>query len=245
MEPYSKEITLTDAFVDCFGKLKLSSLLYFAQEVAGEHFDRIAMDYDSLAEKNLFWAIIRTRVQIERLPCRGETVHLVTWPMPTTRVAYPRALTAYDKDGKVLYRCLSVWVLMDLTTRAMVLPGKSGVAVDGLIMGDELAVPAGIAAGKPEQHVSRQVTYSLLDRNGHMNNTHYLTWAEDLLPSSFHKENTCREFTICYFAEALEGQQITLSYDPCREGFFQIDAHRARTNDDASQERVFSVQMRF
>lgn len=245
MEPYTKEFTLTDAFVDCFGKLKLSSLLYFAQEIAGEHFDRIAMDYDTLAQKNLFWAIIRTRVQIQRLPCRGEKIRLVTWPMPTTRVAYPRAMTAYDSDGNVLYRTLSVWVLMDISTRTMVLPGKSGISVDGIVMGDELDVPGSIASGHHEHQASQQVTYSLLDRNGHMNNTHYLTWASDLLPSSFHKENTCREFTICYFAEALEGQQINLSYSPCEDGLFRIDAHRRKTNDDASQERVFSVQMRF
>ena len=34
---YSQTFTLTDLDVDCFCKLKLSSLLFYAQEVAGKH----------------------------------------------------------------------------------------------------------------------------------------------------------------------------------------------------------------
>ena len=54
---YSQNFAVTDNCVDCFGNLKLSTLLYFAQEVAGRHFDRIAMTYDQLAKKGMFWAI--------------------------------------------------------------------------------------------------------------------------------------------------------------------------------------------
>ena len=87
---YTQNFTISDIHVDRFGKLKLSTLLYFAQEVAGNHFDRISMTYDQLAEKGMFWAIIRQRVRITRLPRAGETIRVETWPMPNTRVAFPR-----------------------------------------------------------------------------------------------------------------------------------------------------------
>ena len=93
MEPiYSQNFEITDLHVDCFGRLLPGRILFLMQEAAGNHFAQLSMDYDSLAQRGLFWAITRNKVQITRLPVRGETIRLETWPMPTTRVAYPRSI---------------------------------------------------------------------------------------------------------------------------------------------------------
>lgn len=69
MEPiYRQSFTLNDMDVDCFGNLKLSTLLYYAQEVAGCHSRLLGADYDTLFSRRLFWAVTRHRVQITRLP---------------------------------------------------------------------------------------------------------------------------------------------------------------------------------
>ena len=130
---YSQKFTLPDMDVDCFGKLKLSRLLNCAQEVAGKHSALLGADYDSLLERKLFWAVTRHRVSITRLPLLGETITVETWPMPTTRVAYPRSMVAYDAHGNELFRSISLWVLMNMENRSMVLPGKSGVEVNGTL----------------------------------------------------------------------------------------------------------------
>ena len=193
---YRKAFTLTDLHLDCYRRLKPSVLLYFAQEVSGNHAAMLGTDWETLAQKNLFWAIIRHKVQITRLPEAGETITLETWPMPTTRVAYPRATVAYDAQGNELFKTTAIWVLMDLQTRSMVLPGKSGVEVPGILRGIELDAPASIPAKVLEHTASRTVGYTELDRNGHMNNTKYLEWISDLLPSSFHASRKPREFTV-------------------------------------------------
>ena len=239
---YSQKFTLTDMEVDCFGKLKLSTLLYYAQEVAGQHCIRLGADYDTLAAKRLFWAVIRHRVQITRLPLRGETITVETWPMPTTRVAYPRSMVAYDADGNELFRLISLWVLMDTESRAMVLPGKSGVAVEGTLRGNELASPASLLPGKSGRSQDRTVTYSCLDRNGHMNNTRYLDWVDDLLSSDFHKVHNAREFVICYLNEAREGQTLHLGWELSPDGTLQVDAQRTEGETAA---RVFSAKLLF
>ena len=239
---YSQKFTLMDMEVDCFGKLKLSTLLYYAQEVAGQHCIRLGTDYETLAKKHLFWAVIRHRVQITRLPLRGETITVETWPMPTTRVAYPRSMVAYDAEGNELFRSISLWVLMDTESRAMVLPGKSGVAVEGTLRGNELASPASLLPGHPGRSQDRTVTYSCLDRNGHMNNTRYLDWVDDLLPSDFHKAHDAREFVICYLNEAREGQTLRLGWDLSQDGCLQVDAQRTEGETAA---RVFSAKLLF
>ena len=243
MEPfYRQTFTLSDMEVDCFGRLKLSALLYFAQEVAGHHSELLGAGYDDLAQKGIFWAVTRHRVQISRLPIRGETITVETWPMPTTRVAYPRSMVAYDANGQELFRLISLWVLMDANTRAMVLPGKSGVTVEGQLTGKELEVPRSLSPKDMTNKSFRTVTYSCLDRNGHMNNTRYLDWVDDLLPSGFHKEHAPAEFVICYLSEALEGQQIQLDWILSETGCLQVDAHREKTDVSCGKERIFSVQ---
>ena len=246
MKPiYSQTFTLDDMAVDCFGRLKLSNLLFYAQEIAGQHSALLGADYDTLSSKSLFWAVTRHRVQITRLPMRGETITVETWPMPTTKVAYPRSMVAYDQQGNELFRSISLWVLMDLEKRNMVLPGKSGVIVDGTLTGSELAVPHSILPKPMSSEETRRVTYSCLDRNGHMNNTRYLDWVNDLLSSQFHSTHTPKEFIICYASEALEDQQIFLGWELSENGCLQVDAHRENTDVSGRKDRVFSAQILF
>ena len=236
MEPvYHQQFEINGSAVDCFGRLKPAMILFYAQEVAGNHFARLSMDYESLKQRNLFWAITRTKVQILRLPRLGETIRLETWPMPTTRVAYPRFVVAYDENGNEVFKVMSLWVLMDLQSRAMVLPGKSGIEVAGTLRGNELTLPGAIVPKAMENTRSRTVCFTDLDRNNHMNNTRYLDWIADLLPGAFHREHPFREFTVCYHSEAMEGETLDLSWG-------MTDADTLQVNAICDGRRVFSAR---
>ena len=239
---YQQNFIITDNCVDCFGRLKPSMILYYVQEVAGRHFDRISMDYDALAQKGMIWVIIRQKVQITRIPQRGETIRVETWPMPTTRVAYPRSVVAYDADGNEVFRSISIWVLMDIRSRSMILPGKSGVSVVGTLRGNELTAPNALPAKNLLNHRSRSVGFTDLDRNGHMNNTKYMDWIDDLIPSAFHQEHDLKELTVCYMSEAREGQELSMQWGFLEDGALQVDAHRVTGEKD---ERIFSARLTF
>ncbi len=243
MEPiFQKDFEITDICVDRYGRLKPSVILFFAQEVAGMHCTELAVDYDTLLKQRLFWAVSRHKVQITRLPKLGETLHIETWPMPTTRVAYPRSMVAYDEQGNECFRSISLWVLMDLDSRNMILPGKSGISVMGTLRGGELAIPGGLIPRPLGSRQTRRVCYTDLDRNGHMNNTRYLDWLSDLLPSAFHAGHTPREFTVCYLSEGREGQELTLEWDFPEENALQVNAHRM---EEGKEVRVFTARILF
>ena len=244
MEPiYTQTFHLNDTHVDCFGRLKPSVLLQFIQEVASVHGSALGADYETLAKKNLFWAILRTRVQITRLPVSGETIRLETWPMPTTRVAYPRSIIAYDASGGEIFRAITLWVMMDKTSRSLVIPAKSGITVQGRLEGGELAVPGSLIPRPMERDDSRKVRFTDLDINGHMNNTRYFDWIYDLLPSSFHESRAVKEFTICYLAEAREGQTLDMNWE-VRENALQVEATRKDDNNGETH-RVFAAKLQF
>ena len=243
MEPlYSQNYEVTDIAVDCYGRMKTSMILFLAQEVAGRHCVSLSVDYETLEKKRMFWAVTRHRVQITRLPVRGETIRVETWPMPTTRVAYPRSVVAYDADGNECFRSISLWVLMDMDSRNMILPGKSGIEVAGTLRGTELAPPGALTPGKPLQRRRRFVNFTDLDRNGHMNNTRYFEWIYDLLPSAFHGSHRVKEFTVCYFSESREGDELTLCWDLPVADRMQVDIHREK---DGKDQRVFSARIQY
>ena len=246
MEPiYKRTYTLDDMHVDCYGRAKPSVLLFFAQETAGDHCTQLALDHSVLEKRNLFWAVIRNRTEIVRLPRLGETITVETWPMPTTRSSFPRSTAAYDEKGNLLFRCISLWVLMDISQRTMVLPGKSGIALTGTLRGNELTAPGSIAPKALENAVCRKVGYTELDRNGHMNNTRYLDWIDDLLPSLFHKEHPAQAFTVCYLSEAREGETIRLNYQLSDGPCLQVEGCRAGGRNEEKPERVFTAQVYF
>lgn len=240
MEPiYVQNFTMEDMFVDRYGFLKPSMLLYMVQEVGGHHSELLQVDYDTLNSRNLFWAVTRHRGQVTRWPVRGETIRVETWPLPATRAAYPRSVSAYDAHGNEVFRCMTLWVLMDLNTRRMITPGKSGIIVAGTHREGELPAPTGLIPCPMGTRVSRKVSYSDLDRNGHMNNTRCMDWIADLLPSAFHEGHTITDFTVCYLAEAQEGQTLTLNWTLTSDGSFQADA----TTEGEDAHRVFSARL--
>ena len=110
---FAQTYEVHDNIVDRYGRLRPAALLYLAQEMAGKHCDILGLTQETMASKGLFWAVSRHKVRINRLPRSGEKILLQTWPMPTTRVAYPRALEARDEAGCVLFQVTSLWVLMD------------------------------------------------------------------------------------------------------------------------------------
>ena len=91
-------------------------------------------------------------------------------------------------------------------------------------------------------HRSRTVCFTDLDRNGHINNTRYLDWVDDLLPSPFHENHLVREFVVCYLSEAREGQTLDLSWDFLEDGVMRMDANRI---EGEKTERVFSAKILF
>ena len=239
---YSQNYTISDIHVDCFGRLKPSMVLMMVQEVAGAHFTSLAMDYQTLAQKGMFWAVTRHKVQITRLPTLGETIRVETWPMPPTKVAYPRSVVAYDEQGDEVFRAITLWVLLDVNTRAMVLPDRSGVNVPGMLTGSELAAPKGLPARILSSTASRRVCFTDLDQNGHMNNTRCLDWLADLLPSAFHISHPVKEFTVCYLMEAREGDVLDLSWELGQEGTLLLEATRPAAD---KPQRILAAKLQF
>ena len=241
---FGQSVTVQDEDFNESGNFKLSSLLYYVQEISGSHCAAFSCDWDSLAAKGMFWAVLRHRVVITRLPKKNETIRIETWPLPMTRVAYPRAVRALDEQGQVLFEAMSLWVLMDQKTRAMILPGKSGVDVPGILRQLEIDPPASLPPQSHGKHTLWQVTQADLDKNRHVNNTVYLDRAEQLT-GAFGSSGCPKEFTVCYLSEVRLGQKIDLGWSGSDRDILTFDGTRPRSDDPQKSERVFAAKLIF
>ena len=127
----------------------------------------------------------------------------------------------------------------------MVLPGKSGVTVDGILCGNELSVPGSLAPKQTDRQAQRTVRFTDLDINGHMNNCRYLDWICDLLPSDFHKDASAAEFTVCYLSEAREDETVTLDWELSEDRVLTVNASRPDSPLSIAHSHVYVARIQF
>jgi acyl-ACP thioesterase len=76
-----------------------------------------------------------------------------------------------------------------------------------------------------------------------MNNARYLDWIDDLTSSDFHRQRSMKEMTMCYINEALEVQDLDLTWELNADGWMQVDVHRNRDDDEQDYDRIFSAKI--
>lgn len=235
---YSKWFDINDTQTDCFSRLRPSALLEITQQVASEHAWKLGQGRDVLEPKGLFWAIVRQTVNICRMPRQGERILVETWPGPATRTAFPRHVAAVTERGEPLFQIAALWLFMDQTARTMVLPRTCGLDVPGMERGGELPLPKGLARKGCPVKEHRQVRYSELDCNGHLSNTKYANWMQDVLPAAYHRDHCLRKLHICYMNEALVEQSIDLGWT-LEDDVLTMEAGR---NTGGENEPVFALR---
>lgn len=238
---YGETYTVAPDQVTEQGILKLSALLELTQKVSAGHCKQLGTDWDTMSRQGKFWAVLRHRAQIFRLPRVGERVRVETWPMPTTRVAYPRCVRFLDSEQNVICSVVSLWVVMDTQTRGMLLPAKSGVTVEGTLRGVETDAPASLHPCQEEHTALWTVTQQDLDENRHVNNAKYVDHAAALMGN----DRLPKEMTVCYLSEVILGQTVSFSYTLSETGIFAADGYRTRTDVPDKKERVFAISVTF
>ncbi len=63
-----------------------------------------------------------------------------------------------------------------------------------------------------EQQTERVVAPDEIDKNGHLNNTHYIDWAEDVAKDACGEERMSTYACIRYEKELLVNETVTLKY---------------------------------
>ena len=217
---HSKPHSFSISEVDTSRRARPSALLCLTQDIAGEHFERFgAGGPASAADRSLMWIITRMQMAVERMPEYMETVTLETWTGRVSHGMFRRNFRFVDCEGKELVRAASVWALMRAEDRSLVMdPAAAGVDVPACPGMEDPAMPGKIRLPELTECSFRAARYSELDMNGHLNNTRYLDWAEDLLSREYHESHDLRGFSIHYRSEIRADAEAELRWALTEDG---------------------------
>lgn len=216
MLPVSKlsaryRVTVADA--DFTQKLKLSSAFNYFQEIAGLHSQNLGIGFDDIKkEHNAAWVLVKMRVDIDRYPMWDEEITLETWPQNPRKYEFDRDYLIKDKDGNIIIKAVSVWVIIDIDSREI--KKAETIAVDYPEFITERAIDCKLGRLRPTGDLvmvyKKHIGCSDIDMNGHINNSKYVDFIMDCFSMEDLKKYKARSIQVCYLNEAFAGDTIEL-----------------------------------
>lgn len=212
-EIYEKTIHVDSSDADRYDRLRPSALLRYFQDMGTEHSDLLGMGRQTLVrEVHGCWILTRVWFSLERPVLSGETLQIETWNRGYAGIQVYRDFRIYSEEALV-GQAVSAWVVADLESRKMLRPRD---------------IPAVVAAPVPEHIENRtlklirepeekefsyekNVRYSDLDINGHMNNTRYADVLLDVFTPEELENRFVSEMQLNYSQECLFGETLTVS----------------------------------
>lgn len=218
---FEKTIIVDKSQVDAFGRMKISDLARQMEKITEAHLDSFGMSRDALLMAGKIWVIAWNDIDIRRLPRQGDSVILRTWQCKKKTTIFPRKYAFYSINGENLVCAASLFVLMDHKTRNFVEPTEQLKIIPIVEVPGEPDIPK-MSIPFPDilsESKVRVIQPEEIDDNGHVNNTYYLDWAEEL--GNINKQEPKRIW-IRYSRELLEGHEVILQHQSQGNQLFVI-----------------------
>ena len=193
---------------DPLDRLKPPVLLNYLQEAADTSARNLGFGVEQVQTQSLTWFMSRYRIVMTRLPRLRERVTVETWPCVSRPLRAQRDFRILGGEGEELGVASSVWILVSLPDRRIVDPGIV-VTGDCLAEAGVLENPFGtIPAATGELQRQEQCRYHDIDRNRHVNNGVYLSFATGHAPKELLKHFEPLDMELVYLAEMKADEAI-------------------------------------
>ncbi|MBN2383462.1 hypothetical protein JXQ70_11315 [bacterium] len=217
--------------VDFTNRLKIAALFNYLQDAASVHAEMLDVGYSMLTRDGLYWVLAWIKLSITHYPQFAEHVSLKTWPKCSHKMFSIRDFAGFNGlDKRPFCRATSAWVLLDAVTRKVrkldTLPHTINYQQDMDGLTDlPVKLPALIA---PDFIWEKEIKYSDIDANNHVNNARYIESLLDSYDSSFYADHIVLEVTVSFLAEMKEGEHMVISRQKLSQpaGCHLLSGHR-------------------
>lgn len=202
------ECTLGESDFEFNGEVKPFKIMQLMQDVATEHAEKLGVGWHALDDNCKLWVLSKVKTEFF-CPVTRNTLHftLYTWPLAPTKFYAERCFTA-KCGNELLFSTCSLWSMVDRNSRKIV----PATTMNDFYHGEYSAVRADTDGNfrrvrKNENFAfcyEKTVRRSDLDQNGHVNNTNYIVFAEDVLSP----EERIRTMEITYHRELKLGEVV-------------------------------------
>lgn len=211
---------------DCYDNFSVVSILNFFQDIASKHVEKWECGFDDLIRKGYLWVLVRTKFDILKNPnSKDNLITVETWERDRSRADFTRDYIIYSENGEKLIIGTSKWCLLDMNTRR-VLPTK--LIQETLTYKEKYNYQNEIKKLvfpniEASENFEEKVTFTKVDHNGHMNNTHYAEFILDAI--RLKKNEVIKSFQIDYLKEAFLDDIIGLKTERTEDEVF-IEGYR-------------------
>ncbi|HEU4382925.1 MAG TPA: acyl-ACP thioesterase domain-containing protein [Anaeromyxobacteraceae bacterium] len=218
--------------VDAFGLLSPAALAGYLQEVAGNHAAELGCGLADMRAKGVGWVLSRQRLEIATPIPSGEVLAVETWPSGVERIMAVRDFLVRRRDGAVVARALTHWLVMDLESRRPVRPDR---VLDERYRSTAEHVFEDASAPAPELEradVERPigVRYQDIDQIQHVTNSSYLAWAIEAVPEETWRACRLTAAETSFLAECRYGGRVVSRLQRLSDREF---AHSIAREEDA------------
>ena len=180
-----------------------------AQHAEDRGFERLCIN-----GRTYLWVLSRMVIEMDRMPQTGDDGSITTWLRAAYRFFTDRCFEISDTDGNVYGRVLTIWALIDAESREAVdLKEVLGDKLDAYVDAERpLDVERGarIRPNDMQPQAERQVYYSDLDKNGHLNSIRYIDYVLDTFPKWVFEQSCPRRIEISYSRESHYGETVEI-----------------------------------
>lgn len=194
-------------------RLKLASVLDFAQDMAGDHADILGFDNDGLLERRIVWILSRIKMRMFDYPFWRDDISMTTWHRGLEGPLYIRDYEIRNSSGQLIGIMTTSWLLLNIDERKIVRDDTGTdsrtICSDKVMdtVASKIRIPKDLVMEDCGEH---RVCYSDIDKNGHTNNVRYTVWALDALDRQFVTEHPVREYEINFNKEARPDETVSL-----------------------------------
>lgn len=232
---YRRTLRLKAEHVDCFRALRLSVLMRLFQECCIAHTEELGMGREKTLDRGFLWIVNAEMIRVRRMPEYDEEITLVCRPGRTLHYFFPRQMSVLDRDGMEIILIGAVWSLIDEKTRQLIDPAENGIFINGEDRPEDIRPPLSLPNPELTDTVSGlKAAYSLVDINGHVNNTHCADMALDLIGIEKLRDLSVRTVKCVFRKEIPAGAVFDLNWGQTgafysfRNEYFALDLEFAR-----------------
>lgn len=209
----TKTWLLTAGETDATSLMPITLVANRSIQLATEHANALGIGYSQLAEHNIGWVLARLSIQMVRYPQINESYTMSTWIEGINRYFSDRCYEMTDMQGRPLAYIRSVWVAIDMDSRAMA--DLSQIDKGKLPVYKRLSPVAKshtpmIAPGAPTTRSYYTFKYCDIDLNRHVNTIRYLDLVLNLYSLDFFDHNKISRLDVAFEHECYYGERVAL-----------------------------------
>lgn len=203
---FTKAYQITTNMIDKNDVIKVSTLLDIAQEIAGKHADVLGCGFEPMIKQNLIRVVVRNYVEIYKEPKNFDEITAVTYPLKPRFVEFNRD-TEFYHNGELFAAVRSTWMVINIKNYQVEAPNFFDSYTDSLgFFKRRIKKLPTLEKSELTKIKDIEIVYSMLDHNGHMNNTKYLDFYLDI----FKPTNSTKTLQIEYIKQSFLDETLEL-----------------------------------